>query len=108
MLSEFQRYWNIARLIAILAGGTIYTISCHAHGFAPMLDVKGPSKEGLQQKDRDRKESNEREWKKYQERLREEVRNHYDENGDRIHNGESEEIDVDHSQIIDYERDNLA
>jgi hypothetical protein len=107
MLNDFQRYWNVARFIAIVAGGTIYISQGHAHGFAPILDVKMPSRHGLELKERDRKDQNRKEWNKYQDALSEE-RSHYDDDGNRRDSGDMDIPDIDYSQIVDYERDNCG
>ena len=106
MFERFQRAWNIARFVAILTGGVLYTISCNGHGFAPMLEFKGPSAEGERLKDREAKDRSEREYNKLQ-RLLEEAR-------DAESNGQSAEDiyekgnDIDWNEVSSYERDNFS
>jgi hypothetical protein len=67
MLNNFTYYWNIARAIAVLSVLILTVISgLHAHGFAPTLDVKGPSKESESLKDKTENRDNKKAYDKVQ------------------------------------------
>lgn len=107
MYPKFQKFWNIARFIVIIVGGILFCCKCNAHGFAPMLDVKGPSKEAERLHDAENRKRNEENYKKYQE-WKEEERSRYDENGNRRDSNGMDRNDIDWSEVINYERDNCA
>lgn len=109
MFPKFQTIWNIARFVVIVIGGILFCFKCHAHGFAPMLDVKGPSKFNEQLKDHDLKAKREANYKKYQN-VRDEEFSRYDEDGNR-RDGDSNGMDrndIDGAEVINYERDNCG
>lgn len=108
MYPKFQKFWNIAKFVVIIVGGILFCCKCNAHGFAPTLDVKGPSSHAERLKDADKRDKQEKNYIKYQE-WREEERSHYDEDGNR--RGDSNGMDrndIDWSGVIDYERDHCG
>lgn len=105
---KFQRFWNIARFVVILAGGIIYCCKCNAHGFAPTLDVKGPSSHSERLKDESDRKRSEENYKRYRE-ARDEEWSRYDSDGNR--RGDSNGMDrndIDGAEVIDYERNNCG
>jgi hypothetical protein len=101
MLEKFEKIWNTARIVVL--GIVLSLFVAKAFCFAPILDVKLPSRQQSELEHKNRQRDNKKAWDKHQQNLKD-----AESNGDGDSKKEFDSVDIDHSQIVDYERDNCG
>lgn len=101
MLKNFDKHWNTLRAIAI--GVMIMLFTVKGFAFAPIVDIKVPSKQGEQLKAAEQNKQNEKSWHKVNDYHRNVAND--DNNSGRDY---EEPSGRDYSEAIDYERNNIG
>ncbi|MGD0665895.1 MAG: hypothetical protein ABSA17_09270 [Rhabdochlamydiaceae bacterium] len=100
MLKNFEEFWSALRVIAI--GIFIVLWSADTFAFAPIVDIKVPSKQGEQMKAEEQNRRNEKAWHKVDDY-------HRNQNNDNDSGRDYEKPSGrDYSEAIDYERNNIG